>query len=134
MHTVLCIDDDPLVRGLVLDGLRDAGFAVLGADNGRTGIEQLGNAEVDVVITDMMMPEMDGFEFLAEMRKVKPDTPVIAVSGGYSMLPKHARTTESILRLAKEYGVFAAILKPVDVDTLAAKVHEAIRAKPAPAA
>ncbi len=126
MATVLCIDDNPQLRAFLVDGLQDAGFETLVAEHGRIALAELDRQPVDVIIADMMMPEMDGLEFVTAARRQRPETPIIAISGGYQQLREHAETTDSILRLALHRGVFAAFTKPVDMDTLVAKVREAL--------
>ncbi len=79
---VLVIDDDELMRNGVCQSLKRDGWEVSEAANGRIGIERLGQSRPDVIMLDLMMPEMNGFEFLVEMRS-KPewrDIPVLVVT------------------------------------------------------
>ncbi|MBX3652038.1 MAG: response regulator [Burkholderiales bacterium] len=79
---VLVIDDDDFMRNGVCQSLRRDGWEVSEAANGRLGIESLGQSRPDVIMLDLMMPEMNGFEFLVEMRG-KPewrDIPVLVVT------------------------------------------------------
>ncbi len=126
MPKILCVDDDPLVRELIVQSLQDEGLSTVDAENGRTALARLDDGDVELVITDMIMPEMDGIEFLSAARERQPDTPIIALSGGYTVLPKHAETTKSILKLASQLGVFAVLAKPIEPEELVAKVHEAL--------
>jgi GAF domain-containing protein/CheY-like chemotaxis protein len=69
---VLVVDDDVEVRGLLRRLLEPAGYAVVEADNGRAALERLREVSPSVVLLDLMMPEMDGFEFVAEFRRHEP--------------------------------------------------------------
>ncbi len=79
---VLVIDDDDFMRNGICQSLRRDGWEVSEAANGRLGIESLGQSRPDVIMLDLIMPEMNGFEFLVEMRS-KPewrDIPVLVVT------------------------------------------------------
>ena len=79
---VLVIDDDEIMRSGVCQSLQRDGWEVSEAANGRIGIERLGQSRPDVIMLDLVMPEMNGFEFLVEMRS-KPewrDIPVLVVT------------------------------------------------------
>ena len=79
---VLLVDDDDFGRKAMCDGLVQNGWEVTEAANGRVALECLAQARPDLIILDLMMPEMDGFEFLAELRQ-KPewrDIPVVVVT------------------------------------------------------
>lgn len=78
---VLCIDDEEMIRITIGDYLEDFGYRILFAENGRTGLETFRQADVDVVLVDLRMPEVDGLEVLAAIRQESPETPVIVVSG-----------------------------------------------------
>jgi signal transduction histidine kinase/CheY-like chemotaxis protein len=68
-HTVLIVEDDTSTRELLRKTLEKAGWGVTEASNGRTGLEHINAATPDLVLLDLMMPEMDGFEFVNELRK-----------------------------------------------------------------
>ncbi|MBX3666117.1 MAG: response regulator, partial [Burkholderiales bacterium] len=79
---VLVIDDDDLMRGGICQSLRRDGWEVGEAANGRLGLDSLTKTRPDVIMLDLMMPEMNGFEFLVEMR-ARPewrDIPVLVVT------------------------------------------------------
>lgn len=80
---VLVIDDDPIMRELATAKLVEAGFAVSAAENGMKGLEKLKAEGADIVISDVDMPGMSGFEVVAEIRKTPAlaETPVIVVTG-----------------------------------------------------
>jgi CheY-like chemotaxis protein len=66
---VLVVDDDPGLRQLLRRMLEPEGYAVVEAENGRVALERLRDVSPSVVLLDLMMPEMDGFEFVTELRR-----------------------------------------------------------------
>ena len=78
---ILIIDDQEIVRRSILDYLEDHGFAVTEAENGRIGLELFKKNKPDLVLVDLRMPEIDGFEVLAGVNKESPETPAIVISG-----------------------------------------------------
>jgi len=83
--TVLIVDDSASMRQLVAFTIKDAGYDVLLAENGKDALEKMSRAKVDMVITDLNMPEMDGITFIRELRG-KAD---------YKFIPIIMLTTES---------------------------------------
>jgi len=79
--TVLIVDDEPVVRDVLQRSIEREGFNVITADNGVQGIERIKGARVDIAISDVMMPEMDGLEFLVEVKSNFPQIPVIFITG-----------------------------------------------------
>jgi CheY-like chemotaxis protein len=83
VNTVLMVDDDEAVRDHLGRAIRQAGWKVLEADNGRTALDLLETEVPDLVLLDLIMPELDGFGFLAELR-ARPDgraIPVVVLTG-----------------------------------------------------
>ena len=78
---VLVVDDDPLVREVISASLGEDGYTVALAVNGRDGLEKFCAGEFDIVLTDRSMPEMEGDEFAREVKKKRPDVPVILITG-----------------------------------------------------
>ena len=76
---ILVVDDDPAIRSLLKKSL--SSFEVTVAENGKEALELLRTQTVDLVITDIKMPEMDGFTLLTHLRNLKPELPVVATSG-----------------------------------------------------
>jgi DNA-binding response OmpR family regulator len=79
--TILLVDDEELLRAGVQEMLEMAGYAVITAPNGQQAMACLSDHRIDLVITDLVMPKMDGVDFVQQLRKVRPDVPVIVVSG-----------------------------------------------------
>ncbi|MFA6172608.1 MAG: response regulator [Kiritimatiellales bacterium] len=122
MAHILIIDDEPAVRKLFEQFMESSGHSVSSAANGREGILLLKKRQTDLVITDILMPEMDGLEFLLEIRKLHlelaVDVPVIAISGGMKSLPIN------FLKQAKSFGAARIFEKPVKLEEMLAAVRE----------
>src|SRR6185436_17443973 len=84
MAHLLLIDDDAAVRQMIRRILLDAGHSVIEAANGAVGLEQLVQSPVDVVLTDIFMPGMEGVETIQHIRNLRPNMKIIAMSGSYS--------------------------------------------------
>lgn len=82
MSRVLVIDDDDVVRGLIGRVLERAGHTAVLAAHGAEGIRELRRAPFDLIITDLVMPEMEGIETISVIRQTDTTTPIIAISGG----------------------------------------------------
>ncbi|MFO7750401.1 MAG: response regulator [Desulfobacteraceae bacterium] len=102
--TLLTIDDEPYIRKSIRLFFEDYGFAVLEADNGRTGIDLFNEKQPDIVLLDLRMPEMDGLEVLEILKKLSPLTPVIVASGTGNV----AAVVDAL-----HLGAWDYILKPV---------------------
>lgn len=120
---VLVVEDDLEIQALVAEVLESEGYAVRTARNGRFGIESLHDLPPDVVVLDLMMPEVDGFGVLAVWRELpEPRPPVVVVSAFDGYLP-----------LAMERGAAATLRKPFDLDALLSSVRSVLDGKqPAP--
>jgi len=82
-HRVLLVDDEPSIRESLAELLAEAGYDVSTAEHGFDALLQLRRTTPDVIISDLNMPQMSGFEFLSVVRRRFPEIPVVAVSGAY---------------------------------------------------
>jgi CheY-like chemotaxis protein len=82
MPTVLVIDDDDLVRSLLVRALNGANYAVIEAADGQAGLSLARSHAVDLVVTDLVMPVQEGVETIMTLRRERPRLPIIAISGG----------------------------------------------------
>lgn len=123
MDTILIIEDERLFLTLVRDGLEKAGFAVRIAESAAQALRTLEREAIRAVILDVVMPELDGLEFLAELRAKHPAIPVVVVSG------RDAPRTE---REARRLGVVECLRKPLNVEELVGIVSQAISKDGAP--
>lgn len=106
MARLLLIDDDAEVRTPLATWLQRHGHDVVEAGNGVEGLAQLEGGTFDVVITDIIMPDMEGIETIMRIRKRWPELPLVAISGGGSGEPSQA------LRPASRLGAHATLRKP----------------------
>lgn len=112
MARILIIDDEDLVRFSMADILTDGGHDVLEATNGKEAIALLEKQPVDLVITDILMPEQEGLETIAILHDMWSELPIVAVSGG-------GRSGKlDFLGMAKELGANATLSKPFSRDEL----------------
>ena len=115
---ILVIDDEEYIRDSVIGFLEDFGFEVVDAENGKIGLEIFDSRQPDLVLCDLRMPEMDGLEVLASVRRKNSEIPIIIVSGAGNI----ADTVEA-LRL----GAWDYIIKPIqDMNVLYHAVHKAL--------
>lgn len=82
MSKILVVDDDSQVLQVVSEMLRIEGHSVVMAANGRQAIDQFENEAFDLVVTDIIMPEQEGLETIANLRRRETYVPIIAISGG----------------------------------------------------
>ncbi len=118
----LVIDDDAAVREFVVSALRRAGYSVRSADNGRTAMAELLRYEFRLVITDIYMPEMDGIEVIIQSLALRPDIPVLAMTGGGM-----AGGPWETLRPARQLGCRRTIAKPFEIPEFLGLVAELLR-------
>jgi PAS domain S-box-containing protein len=108
--TVLVVDDEAGIRGLVRGILQSAGYEVLEAEDGQQAMKQAERPGVDLVITDVVMPEQEGIETIQLLRKRRPNLKIIVMSG--------AAMGGVYLDMAKKLGAHAVLAKPVQPDQL----------------
>ncbi len=117
MKNVLVVDDENSFLRSLSDGLNtySGDFSVLTAENGNQAVEVLKSTKIELVVTDLKMPEMDGLKLLAHMSKNYPDTPAIVMTAyGNPKLEHHI----------KKLGISQYIEKPLDFDALVDKIFE----------
>ena|SRR5258708_23847389 len=119
--TILVIDDDEAVRYSIRRIMQGEGFAVAVAANGREALELLDRAFPALVITDLIMPEMEGLETITELRKRRPELPIIAISGGGRVI------RPGYLDFAKKLGASDVLAKPFEPEDLVAAVNRQLR-------
>ena len=116
---MLIVDDEALFTRSLAEGLPafDPAFVVTTAEHGRAALEVLARGAIDLVVTDLQMPVMDGFELLAQMSRRHSDVPVLVMTA--------FGTPETEARLCA-LGIASLIEKPVDFDDLARRMSEAL--------
>ena len=116
METVLIVDDEKNYPPILSAVLEEEGFETLTANSGREALEIVQNADVDIVLTDMKMPAMDGIELLERIKKKDPDLPVI-------MMTAHGTVEKAVEAMQK--GAYSYLLKPFDNERLILYVNKA---------
>jgi two-component system, OmpR family, response regulator len=109
-HRVLVVEDESLIRTCLAEGLTDAGYHVTTAHNGAEALERIGEERPDAILLDLLMPVMDGLEFLSQ-RHAQPRLaalPVVVLSAA----------GVSSVRDAKALRATAVLSKPIDLDVL----------------
>lgn len=119
MSTILIIDDDDQLRTSFQKLLTEEGYSVQNAASGETGLELVKNKVPDLVILDMRLPGMNGFEVFQAIHKIEPKLPVIIMTA-YG-------TTESAIKATK-LGAFDYILKPFDIPDMLNFIRQALEA------
>lgn len=116
IRKILIVDDEQEVRISLYEALKRQGHEVSVAENGAMALDLLVRAAVDLVITDIRMPELDGLELLKRLKTTSPDLPVVIITG-------HA-TVESAVSAMKQ-GAFDYMLKPVDPEVIGETINRA---------
>ncbi len=128
MARILIIDDDEYVVASLRALLEAHGHQVDTADNGRSGLDSITAGTFDLVICDVFMPEMDGFETIRAIHERDPDLPVLVMSG--FMFSNSAMRAPNFLAMAVELGAAASIAKPFQPRELMAAVAECLDRAP----
>jgi two-component system, cell cycle response regulator CpdR len=117
---ILLVEDEVPLREPLRMCLEKAGHLVVTASCGREAKELVAERDFDVVITDIVMPDGDGFEVIVELRRRRPQAQIIAISGGGTYLdPLHC------LRVARNLGAHQVLMKPFKPDQLLQTVAQA---------
>ena len=111
MARILIIDDDDTLRGIIVKSLTHAGHKVSNTNNGRKGVEMYRADPVDLVITDMVMPEQEGMETIKILHREFPELRIIAMSGGLE-------GSNLYLDLTRRLGAACTLPKPFTLQQL----------------
>ena len=119
MKTILVVDDDRMILRLATEALRDyaEGFNVITAQNGKQALQILNASKVDLVISDLKMPVMDGYELLSHMSKHYRNIPVIVMTGFGS---------PEIAKQLRQKGVLHYVEKPFEINMLREKISDVL--------
>ena len=126
--SILVVDDEEGIRKLLQHWLQRAGHAVACAECGSAAARALRSQHFDLVITDIVMPDGDGYELITEFRKARPATRILAISGG----GKYLQSAEC-LKMARGLGAHAIVMKPFKWEQVEAAIQLALPAPPASA-
>lgn len=120
MSRILLVDDDELSRGAVQKMLERAGHQVQSTGNGSEAIAQYRPGQVDLLITDLIMPETDGLEIIQTIRRMDPAARILAISGGGRV------EAEEYLSVARKFGALEVLSKPFTGEELKQAVARAL--------
>ncbi|MBI5248067.1 MAG: response regulator [Desulfomonile tiedjei] len=119
MARILVIDDDAGIREVIRRTLEKAGHEVFEAPNGKVGIELYEHEGPDIIITDMIMPEMEGAETIISIRSDRLDAKIIAISGGGP-----SRDISTCLRVGEMAGAARTLSKPFTQEQILKAVQD----------
>ena len=117
METILIVDDEKNYPPILAAVMEEEGFEPLMANSGEEALNILKHSDVDLVLTDMKMPSMDGIELLENVKQKDPELPVI-------MMTAHGTVEKAVEAMQK--GAYSYIMKPFDNDSLVVYVNKAI--------
>ncbi|HEU5220301.1 MAG TPA: response regulator [Gemmatimonadales bacterium] len=120
MKSILLVDDDDLSRGAVHKMLERAGFQVYSTGDGQGAIDRYRETPSDLVITDLIMPDIDGLEVIQQLRRLNPAVRVLAISGGGRV------EAEEYLSVARKFGAVEVLSKPFTGQELKKAVESAL--------
>lgn len=115
MKSILLVEDEEGIREVYCEELRDEGYDVCSAANGKEALGLLQEREFDLITLDIRMPEMDGLEFLGEVRKVNMEIPIVIVTA-YSSYKQDFSV----------WGADAYVVKTMDLSELKEKISSLI--------
>ncbi|MBO0462447.1 response regulator transcription factor [Enterococcus sp. DIV1298c] len=118
MNRILLVEDDERLKQLYQSVLERAGFLIFAVTNGVEALKQLESTQVDMIITDLMMPAMDGYELLATLRNSRIETPVLIITAKADFEDK---------KKGFQLGTDDYMTKPVDVNEMVLRVEALLR-------
>jgi CheY-like chemotaxis protein len=125
MRRILVVDDDPHICLAVRAWLKRYGFKVAIADGGTSGLAALDNSPFDLMIVDIFMPHMRGFESIRVFHNHAPTVPLIAISG-FAFASNLEASSPDFLRMALKLGATRCLRKPFRPTTLLSVIDECL--------
>jgi DNA-binding response OmpR family regulator len=115
---ILIIEDDPTMLRVLKDNFEFSGFVVRTATDGRRGVQAIAESKPDLIVLDVMLPEVNGFDVCRHVRQQKLTTPIIMLT---------AKSQESDVVLGLNLGADDYVTKPFSIDVLLARVNATLR-------
>ena len=122
MAIVLVVDDDPTIRTIAAELLREEQHAIIEAADGDEALRVLDATHAELVVLDMLMPNRDGLETIMEIRRRHPGVRILAISSGGSI------GVGNLLGMARVFGADETLAKPLSFTTFAATVNRLLEA------
>jgi DNA-binding response OmpR family regulator len=116
MAGILIVEDDKDLREMLKSSLLKRKYTVLEASNGKEAFLRFKPSVVDLIITDIIMPEEDGLKVIMQLRELKPEVKIIAISGGGKAGPGN------YLNLARALGADEIFTKPFSITNLLSRI------------
>ncbi len=118
---VLIVDDESVIREILVDWLQEAGMETWTAANGKEGLKRLHEHKPDLVISDVMMPEMNGYDFCKAVRR-ETDAAIIMMTG----VPRHAEELK-----ANNLDIDDYVIKPIEMLDFIRRIQEILKRREA---
>jgi len=125
--SILVADDEEDIRLLLEQWLQPMGHTVHTARNGTEALKLIGKNRVDLIVTDVLMPDGDGLTVINGVKKSQPAACVLAISGGGRYMD-----SREYLKIAEGFGADAAIMKPFNREQFLEAIGRALARRPAP--
>ncbi len=119
-YSILIVDDEPLIRESLYEILRIDGFLAMMASNGEEALEEISNKRIDIVLTDMKLPNMNGLDLIVKIKDVSPDTEVIMITGYGSI--------ETAVEAMKS-GAYDYVTKPINDHEIKLMINKIVERK-----
>ena len=119
-HSILVVDDELLIRDLLYDFFTGQGWEISVAENGEKALKVLQTKEVDLVLTDIKMPEIDGLQLASRLKQDHPDLPVVVMTG----YPSVESAVTALRTRVEDY-----VIKPFNINQLYKLIAAAIKDK-----
>ena len=120
LQYILIVDDEPAIRRFLRTSLTAQGFQVIEAQDGKGALEEIGHHPIDLLVLDLGLPDIDGFEIIRRLRHSGSSVPILVLS---------SRTDETGKVRALDLGADDYVTKPFSVEELLARVRAALRHK-----
>jgi len=114
---ILLVDDDELFADMLQKQLTRSGYTVVRARNGREAIRLYDRRRISLVLTDLVMPDMEGLELIMKLREFDPGIRIVAMSGGGRNRP------DTYLNMARQLGATTTLAKPFSSDEMFAAIE-----------
>lgn len=114
---ILVVDDDAVVRKVLCEMLKTNGYEVAEAANGKQALDNSQKARFDLVITDLVMPEIEGIETIKTLRREQPELKIVAMSGAFG---------GEYLTIAGLLGAHATLQKPLRLEVVLNTVRQTL--------
>lgn len=118
MTNILLVDDNEKIRKLMEIYLVKDGFSVFHAEDGEVALDVLDQTKIDLIVADIMMPKMDGYELIRELREARYDLPILMVT---------AKDTYPDKKMGFELGADDYMTKPIDMEEMVLRVRALLR-------